>query len=87
MRSGGERFRLLGNDGVVHDLSVPAGDEADPRTAAALGAWIRTLHDRGIFHDDLHRGNCLLSLPEGETFIAAGSDVTCIRLDMEEGTA
>ncbi len=33
----------------------------------------------------MHRGNCLISLPEGETFFAAGTQVTCIRLDMEEG--
>jgi molybdopterin molybdotransferase len=35
----------------------------------------------------MHRGNCLMSLPEGESFIAAGTSVMCIRLDMEEGTA
>jgi molybdopterin molybdotransferase len=35
----------------------------------------------------MHRGNCLISLPEGETNIAAGSQVMCIRLDVEEGTA
>ena len=35
----------------------------------------------------MHRGNCLLSLPEGESFFPAGSQVMCIRLDMEEGTA
>lgn len=35
----------------------------------------------------MHRGNCLMSLPEGESFIAAGTQVMCIRLDMEEGTA
>lgn len=34
----------------------------------------------------MHRGNCLMSLPEGEHFIAEGTDVLCIRLDMEEGT-
>jgi molybdopterin molybdotransferase len=33
----------------------------------------------------MHRGNCLLSLPEGESFVAAGSQVVCIRLDIEEG--
>jgi len=35
----------------------------------------------------MHRGNCLMSLPEGESFFAAGTEVMCIRLDMEEGTA
>jgi molybdopterin molybdotransferase len=35
----------------------------------------------------MHRGNCLLSLPEGESFFPAGSQAMCIRLDMEEGTA
>jgi molybdopterin molybdotransferase len=34
----------------------------------------------------MHHANCLISLPEGEGFFAAGSVVTCIRLDMEEGT-
>jgi len=34
-----------------------------------------------------HRGNCLLSLPEGETLVPAGHEAECIRLDMEEGTA
>lgn len=35
----------------------------------------------------MHRGNCLISLPEGESFIASGTEVVCIRLDIEEGTA
>jgi molybdopterin molybdotransferase len=35
----------------------------------------------------MHRGNCLISLPEGVDFVPAGATVTCIRLDMEEGTA
>jgi molybdopterin molybdotransferase len=35
----------------------------------------------------MHRGNCLMSLPEGESFVPAGTEVKCIRLDMEEGTA
>lgn len=35
----------------------------------------------------MHRGNCLISLPEGESFIVAGTEVVCIRLDIEEGTA
>jgi molybdopterin molybdotransferase len=34
----------------------------------------------------MHRANCLISLPEGESAFAAGSVVECIRLDMEEGT-
>ena len=34
----------------------------------------------------MHRANCLISLPEGSSAIAAGTEVTCIRLDMEEGT-
>lgn len=33
-----------------------------------------------------HRGNCLMVLPEGEAFFAAGVQVDCMRLDMEEGT-
>ncbi len=35
----------------------------------------------------MHRGNCLMSLPEGESVIPAGTSVMCIRIDMEEGTA
>ncbi|MBN2248486.1 MAG: molybdopterin molybdotransferase MoeA [Coriobacteriia bacterium] len=35
----------------------------------------------------MHRGNCLISLPEGESFVAAGTEVMCIRIDIEEGTA
>ena len=34
----------------------------------------------------MHRGNCLISLPEGASSLAAGTIVECIRLDMEEGT-
>jgi molybdopterin molybdotransferase len=34
----------------------------------------------------MHRANCLISLPDEESMIAAGTEVTCIRLDMEEGT-
>jgi molybdopterin molybdotransferase len=32
-----------------------------------------------------HRGNCLVVLPEGEGFFAAGTPVVCVRLDIEEG--
>lgn len=35
----------------------------------------------------MHRGNCLISLPEGVDFVPAGESVLCIRLDMEEGSA
>jgi len=34
----------------------------------------------------MHHANCLISLPEGESAFSAGTEVTCIRLDMEEGT-
>ncbi len=34
----------------------------------------------------MHRANCLISLPEGESDFPAGAEVECIRLDMEEGT-
>lgn len=33
-----------------------------------------------------HRGNCLVVLPEGSGVFPAGSQVDCMRLDMEEGT-
>jgi molybdopterin molybdotransferase len=34
----------------------------------------------------MHRANCLISLPEGLSEVAAGTVVDCIRLDEEEGT-
>jgi len=34
-----------------------------------------------------HLGNCFVVLPEGEGLFAAGTEVGCMRLDMEEGTA
>ena len=33
-----------------------------------------------------HRGNCLVVLPEGERTFVAGTHVSCVRLDQEEGT-
>ncbi len=33
-----------------------------------------------------HRGNCFVVLPEGEGTFEAGTEVRCVRLDMEEGT-
>ncbi|MBE0476359.1 MAG: molybdopterin molybdotransferase MoeA [Coriobacteriia bacterium] len=33
-----------------------------------------------------HLGNCFMVLPEGAGAFAAGSEVTCMRLDIEEGT-
>lgn len=33
-----------------------------------------------------HKGNCFVVLPEGTGSFAAGTQVECIRLDMEEGT-
>jgi len=35
----------------------------------------------------MHRANCLISLPQGLSSVAAGSVVECIRLDQEEGAA
>jgi len=34
----------------------------------------------------MHRANCLVLVPEEVTVVPAGSPVTCIRLDIEEGT-
>jgi molybdopterin molybdotransferase len=34
----------------------------------------------------MHRANCLLVLPEGETFFPAGTKTECIRLDRKEGS-
>jgi molybdopterin molybdotransferase len=33
-----------------------------------------------------HKGNCFVVLPEGDGNFAAGTDVVCVRLDIEEGT-
>ncbi len=33
-----------------------------------------------------HRGNCFVVLPQGEGVFPAGTQVECVRLDMEEGT-
>ena len=33
-----------------------------------------------------HHGNCLMVLPQGEGAFAAGTEVDCMRLDIEEGT-
>jgi molybdopterin molybdotransferase len=33
-----------------------------------------------------HLGNCLVVLPEGAGLFEAGTQVACMRLDMEEGT-
>jgi len=33
-----------------------------------------------------HRGNCFVVLPEGDGLFPAGTQVECVRLDMEEGT-
>ena len=33
-----------------------------------------------------HKGNCFMVLPGGEGFFAKGTEVDCIRLDIEEGT-
>lgn len=33
-----------------------------------------------------HRGNCFVVLPEGDGVFTAGTQVECVRLDMEEGT-
>ena len=33
-----------------------------------------------------HRGNCFVVLPEGDGVFSAGTQVECVRLDMEEGT-
>ncbi len=38
---------------------LPRGAEDDPAVATALGRYVRQLHDRGVFHDDFHRGNLL----------------------------
>ena len=56
---------------------TPAGDGFSVAVAGNQSSALLTA---------MHRGNCLMSLPEGESFVPAGTEVVCIRLDMEEGT-
>ena len=65
--------------GVLERMSSPdAAVEYDVRLAGSQSSAMLTA---------MHRANCLISLPENESAIAAGTTVECIRLDQEEGTA
>jgi molybdopterin molybdotransferase len=56
-------------------------------TRVGEGRWTAALSgaQSSAMLTSMHRANCLLVLPEGETTFAAGSVVDCIRLDMKEG--
>jgi len=56
-------------------------------TRTGEGRWTAALSgaQSSAMLTSMHRANCLLVLPEGETAFAAGSVVDCIRLDMKEG--
>ena len=65
--------------GVLERASAPdAAVGYDVRLAGSQSSAMLTA---------MHRANCLISLPENESAIAAGTTVECIRLDQEEGTA
>lgn len=70
------RYFLRGR--VVRDDAAPAG-------ASAYSAGLSGRQSSAML-TAMHRANCLISLPEGESSFAAGTVVECIRLDMEEGT-
>jgi molybdopterin molybdotransferase len=89
-------FSSLARPRVVATLSHDVKKKPDRRyflrgrlTQAAGGGYTVAIsgNQSSALLTAMHRGNCLISLPEGESSIAAGTVVTCIRLDMEEGTA
>jgi tRNA A-37 threonylcarbamoyl transferase component Bud32 len=45
---------------LVGHRPIAAGEERAPGMAEALGRHLRGLHDQGVFHEDLHRGNLLV---------------------------
>ncbi len=86
----------LGRPRVVATLAHEVKKKADRRyflrarlTASGDGSYSVSVagNQSSALLTAMHRGNCLISLPEGESFIPAGTSVMCIRLDMEEGTA
>lgn len=89
-------FTALSRPRVVARLTHDVRKKADRRyflrsrlTHSADGAYevAAAGNQSSALLTAMHRGNCLMSLPEGEDFVAAGTEVICIRLDMEEGTA
>jgi len=89
-------FTSLVRPRVIATLSHDQKKKADRRyflrarlTRAAEGGYSVAVsgNQSSALLTAMHRGNCLVSLPEGESFFPAGSQVMCIRLDMEEGTA
>jgi len=67
--------RLLSEQALDADLG-PAGRR---RLAWEFGRWLRQLHDAGIYHDDFHGGNVLVSR-RGEGFGFALVDVDRTRV-------
>jgi molybdopterin molybdotransferase len=64
--------------GVLEPAAAPRAEARyDVRLAGSQSSAMLTA---------MHRANCLVSLPEHESAVAAGSIVECIRLDQEEGT-
>lgn len=89
-------FTTLARPRVIATLAHDVAKKADRRyfmrarlTRAAEGGYSVAVsgNQSSALLTAMHRGNCLLSLPEGESFVPAGTEVICIRLDMEEGTA
>lgn len=62
--------------GIVEPIESPgAGPRYSARLSGAQSSAMLTA---------MHRANCLIALPEGTSFVPAGSVVECIRLDCEE---
>jgi molybdopterin molybdotransferase len=89
-------FTSLARPRVVASLSHDTKKKADRRyflrgrlTRTGDGSYAAAIsgNQSSALLTAMHRGNCLISLPEGVSFVPAGEQVTCIRLDMEEGTA
>lgn len=89
-------FTALARPRVVATLSHETKKKSDRRyflrgrlTRTADGSYSAAVsgNQSSALLTAMHHGNCLISLPEGVSFVPAGESVTCIRLDMEEGTA
>ncbi len=72
--------------GVISRVAGVADADVDaPSVAPAYEARLSGRQSSAML-TAMHRANCLISLPEGLSEVAAGTIVTCIRLDEEEGT-
>jgi molybdopterin molybdotransferase len=90
MQGGSELFRPRHKVTLTHDVKKKSDRRYFMRARAERvgeGRWTAALSgaQSSAMLTSMHRANCLLVHPEGETTFAAGSVVDCIRLDMKEG--